>query len=662
MAPIQRILIANRGEIAVRIARTARQLGITSIAIHSEADKDSLHARMCDERYSLGSSDSYLDLETILSIARRSRADAIHPGYGFLSEQESFPLRCREEGFIFIGPSPEAMLLLGGKSTAKDLAKSVGIPTIPGESLDSLSSDESVSRAIKCGFPLIIKASYGGGGRGIRIVSDQSQLSNALESASREAVTFFSRGNIFIERYLAEARHIEVQVIGDGKGGAITVGDRDCSLQRNHQKIIEEAPAPHLHDEMRSAIHHAARELFKAANYQGLGTVEFLVTVSGEFFFLEANTRLQVEHPVTEEIFKTDLVACQIRIAEGVKLDSLSIPIFSTGHSIEARLCAEVPEMGFVASTGVLQTFKCPTILPDGSVIRVDSGFLAGDKISHLYDSLIAKVIVLSDSRERALNNLKESLKAISVSGIRTNRNYILSLLGSDEFTSGRHHTQTAYTYIPNPRLQAKQLFEATIKYLESTHSSSFSQAPSNIHSDHRALGWRSLVQTPRIIHLEIDGELVTVKTLPSTNARADRPELELSWGDHQQNCFFSPELEKSTQLIHSSDDVTQLSTSFGVFSIRRSYPKLQRIGEAVKSFEEQIIRSPLPGRVVKVLSSPGTIVEQSETVIVLESMKMEHHVSSRQRGVIRLVYVVEGQTVDREAPLFEVSGETSES
>ena len=660
MASIQRILIANRGEIAVRIARTARKLGITSIAIHSEADKDSLHARMCDEQYSLGTSDSYLDLETILSIARQSRADAIHPGYGFLSEQESFPVRCKEEGIIFIGPSSEAMLLLGGKSTAKELAQRIGIPTITGESLDGLSSEESVSRALSYGFPLIIKASFGGGGRGIRIVSDQSQLLNALESASREAATFFSRGNIFIERYLLEARHIEVQVIGDGKGDAVTVGDRDCSLQRNHQKIIEEAPAPHLPDETRNSIHDAARELFKAAHYQGLGTAEFLVTADGEFFFLEANTRLQVEHPVTEEIYRTDLVACQIRIAEGVKLDSLSIPNYPTGHCIEARLCAEVPEMGFVASTGVLKTFMCPTNLTDGSLIRLDSGFVSGDRISHLYDSLIAKIIVLSSSRERALSNLMDSLRAIAVNGIRTNRNYLLSLLGCDEFTRGNHHTQTASTYIPDTRLLAKQLFEAAIKYLDSAHSSSFSQAPSNVRSDHRALGWRSLIQTPRIIHLEIDGELVTVKTRPSAQARDARPEIELSWRDHQQNCFFPRERQQSPQLILSDDEITQLSTSFGVFSIRRIYPKLPRVGETVKGFEDRIIRSPLPGRVVKVSALAGTKVEQSETVIVLESMKMEHHISSHQAGVVRLIHVSEGQTVDRDALLFEISDEAS--
>jgi len=644
MSHITRLLIANRGEIATRIAATARRLGITSIAVYSEADRSSLHARSCDERYSLGTGDSYLDLENILAIAKEARADAIHPGYGFLSENELFPERAAQEGIRFIGPSASAMLQLGSKALAKKLAVDLSIPVIPGAVLDDLPIDEAVEQSSAVGFPLIVKASFGGGGRGMRVVTDRSQLRAALESAAREAATFFSRGDVFVERYLTETRHIEVQVLGDGKGKAVSLGDRDCSLQRNHQKVIEEAPAPFLSDQMRESIHEAARSLFATAHYQGVGTAEFLVTTTGEFFFLEANTRLQVEHPVTEEIFGIDLVEYQIRVAEGVSLDALRLPIHADGHAIEARLCAEIPELSFVASTGILDEFRYPTSLPGGSILRVDTGFVAGDRVSHLYDSLLAKVIVRASSREEAITELAIALRSMTVSGIRTNRNYLLSLLGEPDFIHCRHHTRTAHAKIPEEHAYARLLFDAAASYWRRT----FATALTSVDSSAR---WRSLVPTARRLDLEIDGEVVTTSVSRGLGGAV----FTASWRGHEDKRPLVGCESLTAEPIESSDTLTPVYLDSAVCSIKRAYPAIIRPHDTTAGKLDLIIKAPLPGRVIKICIAPGAKVSDNETVIVLESMKMEHQITAHREGVVRAITVSEGQTVERDAPLVEL-------
>lgn len=644
MGHITRLLIANRGEIATRIAATARRLGITSIAVYSEADRSSLHARSCDERYPLGKNDSYLDLEDILAIAKEARADAIHPGYGFLSENELFPERAAQEGIIFIGPSPHAMLLLGSKASAKKLASDLTIPVIPGAVLDDLPLDEAVEQSSSIGFPLIVKASFGGGGRGMRVVIDRSQLRAALESSAREAATFFSRGDVFVERYLTETRHIEVQVLGDGKGGAVSLGDRDCSLQRNHQKVIEEAPAPFLSNQTREAIHEAARRLFATANYQGVGTAEFLLTPTGEFFFLEANTRLQVEHPVTESIFGIDLVEYQIRVAEWVSLDALRLPLHADGHAIEARLCAEIPELSFVASTGILDEFRYPTSLPGGSPLRIDTGFVAGDRVSHLYDSLLAKVIVRAASREEAITDLLIALRSITVNGIRTNRNYLLSLLGDTDFRHCRHHTRTAHAKIPEEHAYAHLLFDAAARYWRGA----FTTALTSVDSSSR---WRSLVPTARRLDLEIDGEIVKTSVSPAPEGSV----FTASWRGHEDKRPLVGSLSLSDESVESSDTLTPVYLDSAVCVIKRAYPPIPRPHDTLAGSLDRLIKAPLPGRVIKICVAPGAEVRDNETVIVLESMKMEHQITAHRDGVVRLLNVVEGQTVERDAPLLEL-------
>ena len=645
MSHITRLLIANRGEIATRIAATARRLGITSIAVYSEADRSSLHARSCDERYSLGKSDSYLDLENILTIAKECRADAIHPGYGFLSENELFPERAAQEGIRFIGPSASAMLQLGSKALAKKLAIDLSIPVIPGAVLDDLPLDEAVEQSSVVGFPLIVKASFGGGGRGMRVVTDRSQLRAALESAGREAATFFSRGDVFVERYLTDTRHIEVQVLGDGKGRAVSLGDRDCSLQRNHQKVIEEAPAPFIGDQTRIAIHDAACRLFATSHYQGVGTAEFLLSPTGEFFFLEANTRLQVEHPVTEAIFGIDLVEYQIRVAEGVSIDALRLPVHSDGYSIEARLCAEIPELAFVASTGILDEFRYPIDLPSGSRLRVDTGFVSGDRVTHLYDSLLAKIVVRAASREEAITDLVTALRSITVNGIRTNRNYLLSLLGDSDFRHCRHHTRTAHAKIPQEHTYARLLFDAAASYWKGT----FATALTSVDSASR---WRSLVPTARRLDLEIDGEVVTTAVSPTAAGWV----FTASWREHKDKRPLVSCSSDAAESIESSDILTSVYLDTAVCSIKRAYPKIPRPHDTLAGTLDLIIKAPLPGRVIKICVAPGAEVGDNETVIILESMKMEHQITAHREGVVRVITVSEGQTVDRDAPLLELA------
>lgn len=644
MGHISRLLIANRGEIATRIAATARRLGITSIALYSEADRNSLHARSCDERYSLGEGDSYLDLEKIISIAKEVGADAIHPGYGFLSENELFPERATHEGIIFIGPSAAAMLQLGGKASAKKRAVELSIPVIPGAILDDISLDEAVEQSGAVGFPLIVKASFGGGGRGMRIVTDRSQLRAALESAAREAATFFSRGDVFVERYLTDTRHIEVQVLGDGSGAAIALGDRDCSLQRNHQKVIEEAPAPFINQPTRESIHNAACRLFASAHYQGVGTAEFLLTPEGEFFFLEANTRLQVEHPVTEAIFGIDLVEYQIRVAEGVSLDALRIPAHADGHAIEARFCAEIPELSFIASTGTLEQFRYPIQLPGGEPLRVDTGFVSGDRVTHLYDSLLAKVVVHAPSREEAINDLVKALRSITVKGVRTNRNYLLNLLGDLDFRQCRHNTRTAHARIPEEHGYARLLFDGAARYWQSSFMSALSSVDSSVR-------WRSLVPTARRLDLEIDGELVTTEVTPS----GDGWVFTASWHGHEDRRPLVTTKSLTTELIESADTISTISLEDAVCAIRRAYPRIPRPNDPLTGTLDSIVKAPLPGRVIKINVAPGEEVRDNETLIVLESMKMEHQIIARREGIVRVVSVVEGQTVERDAPLIEL-------
>lgn len=454
-----KILIANRGEIAIRIMRACRELGIKTVAVYSEADAHAQHVQFADEAVLLGGAapkESYLNVDALLRAARDSQADAIHPGYGFLSENASFAAAVESANLTFIGPSVDSIRAMGDKAESKILMKKAGVPTVPGyEGLESYEDFKNAAKEI--GYPVLVKAAAGGGGKGMRVVNTESELQEAIELARREALNAFGDERLLIEKYLAEAHHIEIQVFGDKNGNLVHLFERECSVQRRHQKIIEESPSPLLTPELRAKMGEAAVNAAKAVNYFNAGTVEFIFDpILSSFFFLEMNTRLQVEHPVTELVTGLDLVHWQIRIAAGEKFPFTQSDLHQHGHAIECRVYAEDPSTGFLPSTGKLLQF----IQPQGPGIRVDSGFATGDEVTHFYDPLLAKLIVYAGNREDAIKRMQNALNDFIIHGVVTNIDYMRAVLETDDFKQGKVTTRWVETKfgewnVPQPELYA---------------------------------------------------------------------------------------------------------------------------------------------------------------------------------------------------------------
>jgi propionyl-CoA carboxylase alpha chain len=455
MSKIKKILIANRGEIAVRVMRTAHDMGIKTVAVYSEADKHAVHARYADEAILIGppqASKSYLDMDKILQAAKNTGCDAIHPGYGFLSENAVFAQRVTDEGLIFIGPSPHAIQVMGDKITSKQTVKTYTVPLVPGmdEPISEVGSAKKIADEI--GYPVMIKASAGGGGKGMRIVENPDDFEEHMERAQSEARNSFANDAVFVEKFIVNPKHIEVQIMGDTHGNVVYLFERECSIQRRHQKVIEEAPAALMTPEKRKAIGEAAVNVAKSCNYHGAGTVEFVADTDLNFYFLEMNTRLQVEHPVTEEITGMDLVKEQIRVAEGEKLSFQQEALTIRGHSIEVRVYAEDPESGFLPDTGTLKRYR----IPKGPGIRVDDGMEEGSEVSIYYDPMVAKLVATGRDREAAIARMKRAIEDYEIEGIKTTLPFCHFVLNHENFLSGEFTTKFVDKYFKPEFLQSE--------------------------------------------------------------------------------------------------------------------------------------------------------------------------------------------------------------
>lgn len=456
MAKINKLLVANRGEIALRIMRSAHEMGVKTVAVYSEADRTSLHVRFADEAYPIGpspSSESYLKMETIIAVAKQSGADAIHPGYGFLSENEDFAQLCADHNLIFIGPSARSIEVMGSKLGAKAAVSKFNVPLVPGtsEPIDDIPAAKRLAKEI--GYPVLIKASAGGGGKGMRIVEGENEFEEQMERAVSEAISSFGDGSVFIEKYVTKPRHIEFQIFGDQHGNVVHLFERECSIQRRHQKVVEEAPSSVLTPSLRKAMGEAAVNAAKACNYYGAGTIEFILNENLDFYFLEMNTRLQVEHPVTEEITGLDLVQLQLKIAQGEALPFTQEDLTMKGHAIEVRVYAEDPANNFLPDIGKLETY----IRPQGHGIRVDDGFEEGMSIPFYYDPMIAKLICYAETREAAIEKMIRAIQDYTITGLETTLGFCEFVMKHEAFRSGNFDTKFVDNYFHPEMLKARE-------------------------------------------------------------------------------------------------------------------------------------------------------------------------------------------------------------
>lgn len=655
------LLIANRGEIACRVIRTARRLGMKTLAVYSDADKGAKHVREADHAVRLGpavAKESYLRGDLILKAALELGAEAIHPGYGFLSENATFAENCAAAGVAFVGPRPDAIRDMGLKDRAKAIAVEVGAPVLPGYWELDQNPVRLQTEAEKIGFPLLIKAVAGGGGRGIRVVEDVAAFASALDSARREAIAAFGDDRVMLERLVLRPRHIEVQVFGDQQGNLVHLFERDCSIQRRRQKLIEEAPAPGMTEEVRASLTSAALKIAKAVNYSNAGTVEFVADGTGPlrpdgFWFLEMNTRLQVEHPVTEAVLGLDLVEWQLRVAAGESLPLSQDEIRLNGAAIEARIVAEDPAKGFLPSSGVIAG------LPDDGSIRVDSGFEVGDTFPDAYDSLVEKAIAHGADRREALARLQAHLESRVITGITTNNGYLARLCLLPSFLQGGVHTgllEDEATELSKPdALAARRLGLAAIgvqlaRELEVSDSASPFDIPD---------GWRLNAPAQVSVAFTLDDRRVAVRL------HSDEVQVSASFGgDHAVvprrliHAYGTPRAwtifiaESPSLKAEGGGDIaaTLFVDGSGASLVERGevwrypFPLAEASADSLEASDE--IKAPLPGKIAMFHAESGQKVVKGQVLVVLEAMKMEHSLSASRDGVIAETYVQEGRQV----------------
>ena len=663
----KKILIANRGEIACRVAATAKRLGIQTVAVYSDADAQAKHVAACDEAVHIGGNapkDSYLRWERILDAAQQTGAQAIHPGYGFLSENEDFANACAQAGLVFIGPPASAIRAMGLKAESKQLMEKAGVPLVPGYHGTDQNPELLQSEADRIGYPVLIKASAGGGGKGMRLVEKREDFAAALASCQREAINSFGNDAVLIEKYVQRPRHIEIQVFGDTQGNVVYLFERDCSVQRRHQKVLEEAPAPGMTPALRQKMGEAAVAAARAVGYVGAGTVEFIVEQPGgydqpeamQFYFMEMNTRLQVEHPVTEAITGEDLVEWQLRVAAGQPLPKRQDELQIIGHAIEARICAENPDNGFLPATGTLHVYRKPACSSFAiSDVRVDDGVREGDAISPFYDSMIAKLIVHGDTREQALARLDAALAQTQIVGLSSNVQFLRHVVKSEAFAQAKLDTALIerekavlfqQTAVPTPlavaiavaqQLQAEQALETADPFS-------------------RRDGWHSHGTVRRSFTFVQDSATIQAVL---TYGHHGTPQLQV--GDVEAPLHWQPQGDgllvefagaRSTAQVHVTGEARHIFTPRGAAVLQLQDP-LAHAGEGHS--EGGRLTAPMPGKLVSFAVKAGDTVTKGQALAVMEAMKMEHTIAAPADGVVQELLYAPGDQVAEGAELIRM-------
>ena len=704
-----KILIANRGEIACRVAATAKRLGVNTVAVYSDADREAKHVAVCDEAVYLGGSspkDSYLKGDAIIAIAKETGAQAIHPGYGFLSENADFAQACQDAGLVFIGPSADAIRAMGGKSESKRLMEAAGVPLIPGYHGDNQDAEFLKQQADSIGYPVLIKASAGGGGKGMRIVEKSSDFIGLLDSCRREAITSFGNDQVLIEKYALKPRHIEIQVFGDTHGNYVHLFERDCSVQRRHQKVLEEAPAPGVDAAMREAMGTAAIEAARAVNYFGAGTVEFIVEQregSMNFYFMEMNTRLQVEHPVSEAITGVDLVEWQLLVAAGKPLPKTQEDLAINGHAIEARICAENPDNGFLPATGTLFTYQKPehstfVINNDSAGVRIDDGVREGDVISPFYDSMIAKLIVHAPTREQALAKLDRALGQTRIVGLPTNVAFLRYILNTESFSQANLDTalierEADELFNQHPLQLSTLVVTAIAQQLASegiaqdadadpfskptgfraynAYARSFSLVYGEQAYQARISNWRNAhysdskkgAENTSSFTLVIEKEIATTQDNSNINVAAELEtvyEGEVSYASsdaHNHTLWLEGARISAQSWVHN--ETVYVFTDSGRDEITL-IDIMAHVGE--ESAAVGSLKSPMPGQVVAFKVAVGDSVKKGEPLAVIEAMKIEHTITAPTDGVVAELLFAAGDSVADGDELLRIDTEASEA
>jgi acetyl/propionyl-CoA carboxylase alpha subunit len=648
---ITKLLVANRGEIAARIIRSAHALGIATVAVYSDPDADAPYVTQADEAVRLpgaAPADTYLRGDLIVAAAAATGAGAVHPGYGFLSENAAFARACADAGLIFVGPAAGTIVAMGDKVKAKAIMAAAGVPVLPSATIPAEGTGDLAAAAAGVGFPLLVKAAFGGGGRGMRLVTDPGGLAEAVASARREAASAFGDGTVFLERFVTDPRHVEVQILGDAAGTVIHLFERECSIQRRYQKIVEECPSPAVGEDLRDDLTAAAEAAGQAVGYTGAGTVEFVLDRDGSFYFLEMNTRLQVEHPVTEEVTGLDLVALQLRIAEGEPLPPQAREARIDGHAIEVRLYAEDVAAGFVPATGPLHRFS----IPAAPGIRVDTGFRDGSVVSPHYDAMLAKVIAHGRTRADAARRLARALGQAEIHGVTTNRDLLTAILREPEFLDGG--TDTGYLTRHEPAALAAAAAPGAGQARVHALAAALARQAGN-RADAPVLGalpsgWRNVFSAPQRIGYTADGQPQEV-TYRLRGGRASVTVSAAVNGEPVEALVLaaSPgqvdlEIDGTRRVyrVHQAGDGTYVDASDGSSALR----EIPRFGDPEKAAPAGSLLAPMPGLVLRVLAEPGTAVTAGQPILVLEAMKMEQTVSAPADGVLAELHAKAGEQV----------------